>query len=94
MVTFAPLNLFPNSVVGWAEVPKGIPPANETAASEGVPGTAPAGVLPSGLRESVLLQPTMARMKAANTGARRRAILRESLNVYVMAIYLERGSGM
>ena len=49
---------------------------------DATPGSA--GELLSGLSESVLLQPERAKTRAAIRGARRRAIRRDSLKVYVM----------
>src|SRR5215216_8114675 len=88
----APLYREPNSDVGRAKVPIGMPPANEVendgsetgaaGAAAGAAGVA-SGELLSGLTESVLLQPTRA-MMAASTGTRNRAILRDNLKLWVI----------
>src|SRR5262245_46503123 len=83
MVRMAPLYRLPNSLVGWAKVPMGMPPANEVA-SVGVV------VLP-GSKASELLHPTRPRRAIANRGARKRAIRRESLKVYVTTTSSRRG---
>src|SRR3954468_20929719 len=57
-----------------------MPPANEVE-NEG----SGAGVPVSGLIESVVLHPTRPRTRLTKSGARSRAILRDSLKVYVMA---------
>src|SRR5215210_6873130 len=96
MLRRAPLYRLLNKVVGWSLRPMGMPPAKETenegTSLAGLWSPASAGVS-LGVKESVLLQPARVRMTAANPVARNRAILRDSLNVNVMAETLERGCG-
>src|SRR3954469_6399365 len=94
MTRSAPLYTLPNAVFGCPVLPNGMPPAYE-AANVGA-GVIGGGLVPlpsEGARESPLSHAASATTRAANTGARSRAIRRDSLKVYVILNALERGYG-
>src|SRR4029079_9991261 len=92
MLRRPPLNRLPKAEFGCAVMPIGMPPAYE-AANVGA-GVIGGGLVPlpsEGARESPLSHAASATTRAANTGARSRAIRRDSLKVYVILNALERG---
>ena len=78
----APLYRSPKDPVGSAKRPNGMPPAKDAEAvfveeEGGLPASGPKALVPS--------QAASVTRSAASRGAHRRAILRDSLKVYVMA---------